>query len=66
MAGEVLLVEDYDQLAARASDGNPIALVREWLAKAGLKVTRLHPVDLDGRHLLLAVATSERVDAAVA
>jgi len=60
--GEVLLVEDYDELAQREAGGNPIALVRGWLAEAGLLVTRLHPVDLDGRHLLLAVATSERVD----
>ena len=58
--GQLLLVEDYDELAQRASAGNPIALVREWLAEAGLLVTRLHPADLDGRHLLLTVATSER------
>ena len=64
--GQVLLVDDYDELAQRAATGNPIALVREWLAEAGLLVTRLHPVDLDGRHLLLAVATSERIAAAAA
>lgn len=62
--GQVLLVEDYDELAQRAPARNPIALVREWLVEAGLLVTRLHPVDLDGRHLLLAVGTGERAAAA--
>ncbi len=52
--------------AARGDRAIPSALVREWLAEAGLLVTRLHPVDLDGRHLLLAVATSERIAAAAA
>jgi len=54
IGGELLLVEDYDELEQRAPDGNPLALIRQWLAEAGLRVTRLHPVDLDGRHLLLA------------
>ena len=64
--GELLLVEDYDELEQRAPDGNPLALIRQWLTEAGLRVTRLHPVDLDGRHLLLAAASSERSDAAAA
>jgi DNA-binding transcriptional ArsR family regulator len=64
--GYVLLVEDYDALAQVAVTANPIALVREWLAAAGLVCTRLHPVDLDGRHLLLAVATGERAAAVAA
>ena len=49
---------------ARDADGNPIALLREWLADAGLACRRLQPLDLDGRHLLLAVATFDRVAAA--
>jgi ArsR family transcriptional regulator len=64
--GELLLVDDYDELAQRAPDGNPLALVRQWLAEAGLTVTRLHPLDLDERHLLLAAATGERSNAAAA
>jgi ArsR family transcriptional regulator len=64
--GQLLLVEDYDELAQRESAGNPISLVRDWLAEAGLLVTRLHPVDLDGRHLLLTVATGERTAAVAA
>jgi ArsR family transcriptional regulator len=54
--GELLLVEDYDALALRAAVDNPLAALREWLAEAGLVCTRLHPIDVDGQHLVLAVA----------
>jgi DNA-binding transcriptional ArsR family regulator len=64
--GQLLLVEDYDELAQHAAAGNPISVVREWLAEAGLLVTKLHPVDLDGRHLLITVASSERAAAVAA
>ena len=57
---------NLDALAQRAVTGNPLALLREWLAEAGLACTRLHPVDLDGRHLLLAIASCERAAAAAA
>jgi ArsR family transcriptional regulator len=62
--GKLLLVEDYDALEERATDGNPIALLRAWLADAGLACRRVQPLDLDGHHLLLAVATFDRVAAA--
>jgi ArsR family transcriptional regulator len=64
--GQLLVVEDYDALALRATSGNPLALLRDWLADAGLACTRLHPVDLDGRHVLLAIATGEPAAAAAA
>jgi ArsR family transcriptional regulator len=54
--GELLLVEDYDALALRTAVDNPLAALREWLAEAGLVCTRLRPIDVDGQHLVLAVA----------
>jgi ArsR family transcriptional regulator len=62
--GPLLLVEDYDTLATRAGAGNPFAVLRTWVADAGLAVRRLQPLDLDGRHLVLAVATAQSVAAA--
>ena len=55
-AGEMIVAEDYDALAARAEGANPLAALKGWLAQAGLVCTRLHPLDLDGRHVVLAVA----------
>lgn len=63
-AGQLLLVEDYDALEALAGAGNPLALLRSWVADADLACRRLQPLDLDGRHLVLAVATAARVAAA--
>ena len=54
--GEALVAEDYDALALREDGANPLALLKNWLAQAGLACTRLHPFDLDGRHLVLALA----------
>ncbi len=62
--GQLLLVEDYDALAARAGAGNSFAMLRAWVADAGLDCRRLQPLDLDGRHLVLAVAVAQRVAAA--
>ena len=58
--GRLLLLEDYEALERRSSGGNPLALLREWVAEGGLVCTRLRPVDLGGLHLLLAVAATER------
>lgn len=63
-SGQLLLVEDYDALEARAGTGNPFALLRTWVADAGLDCRRLQPLDLDGRHLVLAVAVAQSVAAA--
>ncbi len=62
--GQLLLVEDYDGLETRASGGNPFVLLRTWVADAGLACLRLQPLDLDGRHLVLAIATAQSVAAA--
>jgi len=62
--GHVVLVEDYETLAERASGGNPLGMLREWIAQAGLLCTRLRPVDLGIQHLLLAVAERESAEAA--
>ncbi|HET7201808.1 MAG TPA: metalloregulator ArsR/SmtB family transcription factor [Steroidobacteraceae bacterium] len=55
-AGELIVAEDYDALAARTEGANPLTTLKGWLAQAGLVCTRLRPLDLDGRHVVLAVA----------
>jgi ArsR family transcriptional regulator len=59
--GELLVAEDYESLAAGAGGANPLAKLKGWLADAGLVCSRLRPLDLDGQHLLLAVAHPGRV-----
>jgi len=58
--GRLLVLEDYEALERRSGGGNPLALLREWVAEGGLVCTRLRPVDLGGLHLLLAVAATEQ------
>jgi DNA-binding transcriptional ArsR family regulator len=57
--GRVLVIEDFDALERRAPDANPLALLRSWLADAGLACERLRPCDVSGAHLLLASASQE-------
>lgn len=57
--GRVVLVEDFDALEQRTPDANPLALLRGWLADAGLACDRLRPFDVSGAHLLLAAAVLE-------
>jgi ArsR family transcriptional regulator len=57
--GRIVLIEDFDALERRAPDANPLALLRGWLADAGLACDRLRPFDVSGAHLLLAAATLE-------
>jgi ArsR family transcriptional regulator len=57
--GRLLLVEDFEALERRAPDSNPLALLRAWLADAGLVCDRLRPCDVGGAHLLLAAATPQ-------
>jgi DNA-binding transcriptional ArsR family regulator/protein-L-isoaspartate O-methyltransferase len=52
--GRVVLIEDFDALSA--SERNPIAVVRAWLQRAGFETTRIHPIDTESTHLLVAVA----------
>jgi ArsR family transcriptional regulator len=57
--GRLLVVEDFESLAERSADSNPLALLRAWLANAGLACDRLRPIDVSGAHLLLAAATTD-------
>lgn len=53
--GCLLIVENYDQIGARAS-GNPLTSLRGWLSQAGLAVGRLRPCDLNAQHFIVALA----------
>ena len=58
-AGRLVVVEDFDQIEARAGD-NPLAQLRRWLAGAGLRTGRLRPCDLAGGHFIVALAQPRR------
>jgi len=53
--GRLLVIEDFEQLAARATD-NPLAQLRGWLSAGGFTGARLRPCDLANRHCIIAVA----------
>lgn len=53
--GRLVVIEDFEQLAARADD-NPFAQLRRWLAGGGLVAGRMRPCDLAERHYLVALA----------
>jgi DNA-binding transcriptional ArsR family regulator/protein-L-isoaspartate O-methyltransferase len=53
--GRLIVVEDFDQVSARAAD-NPLAELRRWLARSGLIARRLRPCDLLDRHFIVALA----------
>ena len=57
--GRLLVIEDFEALERRTPDANPLALLRGWLADAGLACDRLRPFDVSGEHLLLAAAVLE-------
>jgi len=57
--GRMVLVEDFDALERRTPDANPLAVLRGWLAEAGLACDRLRPFDVSSAHLLLAAAVLE-------
>jgi ArsR family transcriptional regulator len=57
--GRLIVVEDFEALAERSTDSNPLALLRAWLADAGLACSRLRPADVGGAHLLLAAAAPD-------
>jgi ArsR family transcriptional regulator len=61
--GRLLVIEDFEQLAARATD-NPLAQLRGWLAAGGFTGVWLRPCDLANRHCIIAVALhgSQRAD----
>jgi len=49
------VVEDFDALFETGAT-NPIATLRGWFVQAGLVCDRVHPVDTEQGHLLVAVA----------
>ena len=53
--GRLLVIEDFEQLAAHATD-NPLAQLRGWLVAGGFTTVRLRPCDLAGGHCIIAVA----------
>jgi ArsR family transcriptional regulator len=57
--GRIILIEEFEALERRTPDTNPLALMRGWLADAGLACDRLRPFDVSGAHLLLAAAVLE-------
>lgn len=61
--GRLVLIEDFDALH-EAVDGNPINTLRDWFVRSGLECTRIHPVDTQSAHLLIAVG--QRVPRAIA
>jgi ArsR family transcriptional regulator len=52
--GRLIVVEDFDQIDARAGD-NPLAQLRRWFATAGMRLQRLHPCDVGGHHYIVAL-----------
>ena len=53
--GRLIVVEDFDQIDARAAD-NPLSQLRRWFAAAGMSADRLRPCDLGVRHFIVALA----------
>jgi len=59
--GRAIIIEDFDALGAGTTGGreggtNPIAILRTWCTAAGFDCVRIHPVDTESGHLLIALA----------
>jgi DNA-binding transcriptional ArsR family regulator len=65
VSGTLIVIEDFDQIDASASD-NALAQLRRWLSSVGLRTERLRPFDLPDGHFLLALARHEPTPAAAA
>jgi SAM-dependent methyltransferase len=52
--GRLLIVDSFDDIGAHG--GNPLLLLRRWIAAAGLETQRLHPCNLESGHYLIALA----------
>jgi len=57
--GRLIVVEDFDQVDARAGD-NALAQLRRWFAAAGLNAERMRPCDVGGRHFIVTLAHAGR------
>jgi DNA-binding transcriptional ArsR family regulator/protein-L-isoaspartate O-methyltransferase len=53
--GRLIVVEDFD-LLSEVANANAIATLRTWFAEAGLACDRIHPVDTERGHLIVALA----------
>lgn len=60
----LMIVEDFDALDEEKT--NPIATLRGWFAAAGLECGRIHPVDTEYGHLLVALARRKAAASAAA
>jgi ArsR family transcriptional regulator len=60
--GRLLVIEDYDKLDATspAADRHALRNLRDWLDEAGFEARRLRPLDIAGRHLLIALSGRRR------
>lgn len=61
---QLVVIEDFDALDHAQS--NPIATLRAWFAAAGLECDRIHPIDSERGHLLLAQARRKEAASAAA
>lgn len=60
VGARLVVIEDFDTLdAVNGPRTNPIATLREWFSEVQLQCARVHPVDTEQGHLL--VALSQRV-----
>lgn len=52
--GRLIAIEEFDALTAHGA--NPIATMRRWMERAGFECSRVHPIDTESTHLLVALA----------
>lgn len=52
--GRLVVIEEFDDLASAGP--NPIATLRGWLQRTGFETIRIHPLDTESTHLLVALA----------
>jgi ubiquinone/menaquinone biosynthesis C-methylase UbiE len=60
VGGRLCVVEDFDVLANRVK-GNPLTVLRGWLAKAHLECQRINPIDTEAAHLLIVIARAPSI-----
>jgi ubiquinone/menaquinone biosynthesis C-methylase UbiE len=53
LGARAVVIEDFDTMSA--AHANPIATLREWFARAGFECARIHPIDTESAHLLIAL-----------
>lgn len=63
--GRLLLIDDFDALET-VCRGNPINELRKWFAAARLDFVRVHPIDSEHGHLLIAVGRRRMAASAAA